>query len=82
MSISCLKGSRTKYIILLEKELEKGRILIQMATKEQYEIHFFSKRLSNCISRLNDIIEKLEQTDEMLSVVVDIKIEHRQLNSL
>ena len=35
------------------------------------QIHFFSKRLSNCISRLNDIIEKLEQTDEMLSVVVD-----------
>ena len=32
---------------------------------------FFSKRLSNCISRLNDIIEKLEQTDERLSVVVD-----------
>ena len=71
MSISFLKGSRTKYRILLEKELEKGRILIQEATKEQYEIHFFSKRLSNCISRLNDIIEKLEQTDEKLSVVVD-----------
>ena len=71
MSISFLKGSRTKYRILLEKELEKGRILIQEATKEQYEILFFSKRLSNCISRLNDIIEKLEQTDEKLSVVVD-----------
>ena len=82
MSISFLKGSRTKYRILLEKELEKGRILIQEDTKEQYAIHFFSKRLSNCISRLNDIIEKLEQTDERLSVVVEGHDEAQEVEQL
>ena len=55
----------------MEKELEKGRSLIEEATLERYEIKLVSKRLSNCINRLNDIIEKLERTDERLSVVVD-----------
>ena len=71
MSILLLKGSRTKYRNLLEKELEKERSLIEEATLERYEIKLVSKRLSNCINRLNDIIENLEQTDERLSVVVD-----------
>ena len=70
MSILFLKGSRTKYRKLLEKELEKGRSLIEEATQEQYEIKIVLKRLSDCI-RLNDIIEKLDQTDERLSLVVD-----------
>ena len=71
MSILFLKGSRTKYRNLLEKKLEKGRSLIEEATLEQYEIKIVSKRVSNCINRLNDIIEQLEQTDERLSLVVD-----------
>ena len=66
-----MKESRTKYRNLLEKELEKGRSLIEEATLEQYEIKIVFKHLSDCINRLNDIIEKLEQTDERLSVVVD-----------
>ena len=40
------------------KELEKGRSLVEEATLEQYEIKIVSKRLSNCINRLNEIIEK------------------------
>ena len=71
MSISFLKESRTKYRNVLEKELERGRRLIEEATQEQYEIKFFSKSLTNCINRLNDTIETLEQTDERLSIVVD-----------
>ena len=71
MSILFLKGSRTKYRDLLERELEKGRSLVEEATLEQYEIKIVSKRLRNCINRLNEIIEKLEQTDERLSVVID-----------
>ena len=71
MSISFLKESRTKYRHLLEKKLERGKRLIEEATQEQYEIKIFSKSLSNCINRLNDIIETLEQTDERLSIVVD-----------
>ena len=66
MSISFLKESRTKYRHLLGNELERGRRLIEEATQEQYEIKFFSKGLSNCINRLNYIIETLEQTDERL----------------
>ena len=59
MSILFLKGSRTKYRNLLEKELEKGRSQIEEASLEQYEIKIVSKRVSNCINRLNNIIEKL-----------------------
>ena len=70
MSISFLKESRTKYRNLLEKGLEKGRRLIEEATQEQCEIKIFSKSLSNCINRLNDIIETLKQTYERLSIVV------------
>lgn len=71
MSTSFLKGNRTRYRNLLEKELEKGKALIEEASQERYDIKLFSKALSNCIRRQNDFIEKLEQTNERLSVVVD-----------
>ena len=57
MSILFLTGSITKYRNLLKNELEKGRSLIEEATQEQYVIKIVSKRLSNCINLLNDIIE-------------------------
>ena len=71
MSTSFLKGNRTRYRNLLEKELERGKNLIEEAAQEQYEIRNFSKGLNNCITRLNDFTEKLEQTNERLSVSVD-----------
>lgn len=73
MSISFLKGKRLRYRNLLEEELEKGRNLIKEATQEQYDFNIFSKSLGNCIIKLNDFIEQLEQIDEKLSVMVDGK---------
>ena len=70
MSTSFLKGNRTRYRNLLEKELEKGKRLIE-EDAEQYESKVFSKNLKNCVNRLNDFIEKLEQTNERLSVVIE-----------
>ena len=58
----------TRYRNLLEKELEKGKRLIE-EDAEQYEIKVFSKNLKNCVNRLNDFIENLEQTFERLSEV-------------
>ena len=70
MSTSFLKGNRTRYRNLLEKEVEKGKRLIE-EDAEQYESKVFSKNLKNCVNRLNDFIEKLEQTNERLSVVIE-----------
>ena len=67
---------------MLEKKLEQAMSLIEEATLEQYEIKIVSKRLSNCINRLNDIIEKLEQTDERLSVVIDGHDEAQEVEQL
>ena len=56
---------------MLEKELEKGKNLISEAEQEQDEVKIFSKNLRNCLRRLNDFIEKLEQTNERLSVAIE-----------
>ena len=71
MTSSFLKGNRTRYRNLLEKELEKGKILISEAEQEEYEVKIFSKNVRNCLRRLNDFIEKLEQTNERLSVAIE-----------
>ena len=44
MSTSFSKGNRTRYRNLLEKELEKGKRLIE-EDAEQYESKVFSKNL-------------------------------------
>ena len=56
---------------MLEKELEKGKNLISEAEQEEYEVKIFSKNVRNCLRRLNDFIEKLEQTNERLFVVIE-----------
>ena len=56
---------------MLEKELEKGKSLISEAEQEEYEVKIFSKNVRNCLRRLNDYIEKLEQTNEKLSVNIE-----------
>lgn len=71
MSTSFLKGNRTRYRNLLEKEMEKGKVLISEAEQEQYETKVFNKNVRNCLRRINDFIEKLEQTNERLSVVTE-----------
>ena len=71
MTSSFLKGNRTRYRNLLEKELEKGKNLISEAEQEEYEVKILSKNVRNCFRRLNDFIEKLEQTNERLSVAIE-----------
>ena len=71
MTSSFLKGNRTRYRNLLEKELETGKNLISEAEQEEYEVKIFSKNVRNCLRRLNDFIEKLEQTNERLSVAIE-----------
>ena len=56
---------------MLEKELEKGKNLISEAEQEEYEVKIFSQNVRNCLRRLNDFIEKLEQTNERLSVAIE-----------
>ena len=65
MTSSFLKGNRTIYRNLLEKELEKGKNLISKAEQEEYEVKIY------CLRRLNHFIEKLEQTNERLSVAIE-----------
>ena len=71
MSVSFLKGNRTRYRNLLERELEKAKDLISEAEQEQYETKIFNKNVRDCIKRLNDFIEKLEQANEKLSLGIE-----------
>ena len=60
MTSSFLKGNRTRYRNVLEKEPEKGKNPISEAEQEEYEVKIFSKNVRNCLRRLNDFMEKLE----------------------
>ena len=71
MSVSFLKGNRTRYKNLLERELEKAKELISEAEQEQYETKIFSKNVRNCVKRLNYFIEKLGQANERLSLGIE-----------
>ena len=66
LALQGLKGNRTRYRNLLERELEKDKDLISEAEQEQYETKIFNKNVRDCIKRLNDFIEKLEQANEKL----------------
>ena len=70
MSLSFLKGNRTRYRNLLDKELGKGKHLLQ-DDRDEGEIKVILKNIKNCISRLNDFQQKLEETNERLSKEVD-----------
>ena len=50
--------------------MEKANRLIEQ-NAEQYESNVFSENLKTCVNRLNAIIEKLEQTNDRLSVVIE-----------
>ena len=67
---------------MLEKELEKGKNLISESEQEEYEVKIFSKKVRNCLRRLNDFIEKLEQTNERLSVAIEGKEGAQEMEAL
>ena len=71
MSVSFLKGNRTRYRHLLERELEKAKGLISEAEQEQFETNIFNKNVRNCVRRLNEFIDKLEQANEKLSLGIE-----------
>ena len=68
MSVSFLKGNRTRYRHSLERELEKAKGLISEAEQEQSQTNIFNKNVRNYVRRLNEFIEKLEQANEKLSL--------------
>ena len=82
MSVSFLKGNRFRYRNLLERELEKAKDLISEAEQEQYETKIFNINVRNCIKRLNDFIEKLEQANEKLSLGIEGHDRAQEINLL
>ena len=70
MSISLLKGNRTRYRYLLEQELGKAKHLLE-DDREDGEIKVLIKNVNNCINRLNVFQQKLEDTGLSMSTVVD-----------
>ena len=70
MFLSFLKGNRTRYRNLLDKELGKGKHLLQ-DDRDEGEIKVILKNINNCISILNDFQQKLEETNERLSKEFD-----------
>ena len=70
MSVSFLKGNRTRYRNLLDKELVKGRQILE-TDSETCDRKVLLNNVNNCIKRLNDFEQKLEVNDERLSTVME-----------
>ena len=68
MSSYFLKDNRTRH--LAGERIGKANRLIEQ-NAEQYESNVFSENLKTCVNRLNAIIEKLEQTNNGLSVIIE-----------
>ena len=69
MSLSFLKGNRTRFRNLLAKELARGKILLDGDI--EHEPNTYIRDVNNCIKRLNDYIEKLEEANEKLSTAIE-----------
>ena len=70
MSIRVLKGNRTRYRNLLEKELGKGKHLLE-EDREEVEVKIFIQNVNSCVQRLTDFQQKLEDTGIQMSRIVD-----------
>ena len=68
MSLSFLKGNRTRFRNLLAKELAKGKSLLQDVEQES-SCHM--RDVTNCIKRINEFIIKLEEANEKLSIAIE-----------
>ena len=69
MSIRVLKGNRTPYRNLLEKELGKGKHILE-EDREEEEVKVLKQNVNSCINRLNDFHQKLEDTGIQMSTIV------------
>ena len=65
MSTSFLKGNRTRYRNLLAKELAKGKNLLGEDGERDADVYMGD--VDTCINRINDFVQKLEETNERLS---------------
>ena len=70
MAIDSLQKDRTLYRYLLEKELENGNALLH-GQRENGENKVKNKDVSKCICGLDALQQKLENTGERLSILIE-----------
>lgn len=80
MSLSFLKGNRTRFRNLLAKELAKGKTLLDRDI--EHEPNTYIRDVNNCIKRLNDYTEKLEEANEKLSTAIEGRDGAQEIDSL
>ena len=71
LALSYLKANRTRYKNLLEKELAIGKKLLE-EDKEEIDIKELTRQLNTCIKRLTEFCEKLDFTNEKISMAVTL----------
>ena len=69
MSLSHLKSNRTRYKNILDRELATGKGLL-VDDQERREIKDFTLAIEACINRLTTFCDKLEVTNEKISLAV------------
>ena len=69
MSTSFLKGNRTRYRNLLAKELARGKTLLEEDREAVAGVYM--RDVDTCIYRINDFVQKLEETNERLSIAIE-----------
>ena len=69
MSTSFLKDNRTRYRHVLAKELVKGKNLLGEDGERDADVHMGD--VDTCINRINDFVQKLEETNEILSTAIE-----------
>lgn len=69
MSLRNLKSNRTRYKCILDKELAVGKGLIE-EDRDRLDVQNFVLKLESCINRLSSFCDKLESTNEKISLAV------------
>ena len=71
LALSYLKANRTRYKNLLENELAIGKKLLE-EDKEEIDIKELTRQINTCIKRLTEFCEKLDFTNEKISMAVTL----------
>ena len=71
LALSYFKANRTRYKNLLEKELAIGKKLLE-EDKEEIDIKELTRQLNKSIKRLTEFCEKLDFTNEKISMAVTL----------
>jgi len=69
MSLSHLKGMRTRYSNLLTRELDKAKPLLTPGSKQ--DDLALQGKITNSLRKLNDYLSKLEDICERLAIEVE-----------